>query len=230
MVLSIQKVLRLMREMIEEVEPGTLTALGEMNKKEKVNPFKILVSTVLSHRTRDENTSKATNRLFSVIKTPQDLLNLKNDEIVDMIRTVGFYNVKAKRLKELALDLLKRFNGIVPRNLKDLLTLPAVGRKTANCVLVYGFNIPAIPVDTHVHRIANRLGLVCTNNPDETESELSQIVSRKYWLDVNELFVRFGQTVCKPISPICRKCKLNDDCKFYSLTTNKCVTNTMSKN
>ena len=133
----------------------------------------------------------------------------------ELIRSVGFYNVKTKNVIRVAKQIVGEFGGRVPDDLESLLTLHAVGRKTANCVLVYGFNRPAIPVDTHVHRIANRLGLVTTKKPEETELELMKSVPKKYWLDLNELFVRFGQTTCKPVGPRCDICTLTASCKYY---------------
>ena len=192
-----------------------LTALGEISSKTNSDPFRILISTILSHRTRDVNTSKASKNLFSVINSPQDLNELDLELLVDLIKPVAFYNVKARRLKQVSVELITEFNGIVPDNIDDLLSLTSVGRKTANCVLVYGFGLPAIPVDTHVHRISNRLNLVSTTDPDDTEFELNNVIPKKYWLNVNELFVKFGQTVCAPIKPNCNVCSLTNNCSFY---------------
>jgi endonuclease III len=128
---------------------------------------------------------------------------------------VGFYNVKTKNVMRVAKQIVEEFGGKVPDDMESLLTLHAVGRKTANCVLVYAFNQPAIPVDVHVHRIANRLGLVQTRTPEETELELMKTLPRKYWLELNELFVRFGQTTCKPVRPMCEICTLTAECRYY---------------
>ena len=177
-------------------------------------PFKVLISTVLSQRTRDENTYKASKKLFSVYKTIEELANAKEIEIQGLISEVGFHNVKARRVKDIARIISEEYDGNVPNDLKRLLTLPGVGRKTANCVLVYGFGIDAIPVDTHVHRVSNRMGLVKTRTPEQTEMELERIISREYWQDINELFIKFGRDVCKPINPGCDECFLNDLCGF----------------
>ncbi len=123
--------------------------------------------------------------------------------------------MKAKSVIKVAKQLVEKFGGEVPSDVEDLMSLPSVGRKTANCVLVYGFDKPAIPVDTHVHRIANRLGLVETKTPEETEAKLVETVPKRYWLELNELFVRFGQTTCKPIGPKCGECTLRASCKYY---------------
>ncbi len=133
----------------------------------------------------------------------------------ELIRPAGFYNMKAKSVIKVSKQLVAEFGGEVPSDVDDLMSLPSVGRKTANCVLVYGFDKPAIPVDTHVHRIANRLGLVETKTPEETEAKLVETVPRRYWLELNELFVRFGQTTCKPVGPKCGECTLRARCKYY---------------
>ena len=131
-----------------------------------------------------------------------------------MIKPAGFYRQKAKRIKEVSQIILNIYNGKVPNNFDDLISLPGVGRKTANCVIVYGFGEPAIPVDTHVHRISNRLGLVNTKNPTETEIQLMDLIPKKYWIDINELLVRFGQDICKPIGPKCKECPIIEYCSY----------------
>jgi endonuclease-3 len=171
-----------------------------------LDPFQVLIATILSQRTRDENTHLACKALFARYPTPGSLAAARIEEIESLIKPVGFYHIKARRINEVSRLIVERFNGHVPEDMDTLLTLPGVGRKTANCVLAYGFNRDAIPVDTHVHRISNRLGLVTTDDPEETEVELSRIVRRKDWKDINTLFVRFGQTVCRPVSPRCREC------------------------
>ncbi len=143
------------------------------------------------------------------------IANANVRKIESLIRPAGFYRVKAKRLKEVSRLLLERFDGDVPHDFDSLFSLPSVGRKTANCVLVYGFGSKAIPVDTHVHRISNRLGLVSTTSPEETEHVLTSFVPEGYWLDINELLVRFGQDTCRPIGPRCSECPLNDICDYY---------------
>ncbi len=135
--------------------------------------------------------------------------------IARLIKPVGFYKTKARTVKRVARIILKEYKGKVPDEMEELLTLPSVGRKTANCVLVYGFKRPAIPVDTHVHRIFNRLGVVKSKTPEETEEELTRVVDRKDWLPLNEVFVKFGQLICRPIGPKCSLCPLNDRCEWY---------------
>jgi endonuclease III len=191
------------------------TALAQLQDAEGGDPFKILIGTILSHRTRDENTTKATESLFSRYKTPSEIANADPCVVRKLIRPSGFYNMKAKNIIRASEQLVKEFGGKVPDNEEDLLRIHSVGRKTANCVLVYAFNKPAIPVDTHVHRISNRLGIVKTKKPEDTEAELVRTVPRRYWLELNDLFVRFGQTTCKPIGPKCEDCTLNRTCEYY---------------
>lgn len=179
------------------------------------NPFRVLITTILSQRTRDENTDEAAAALFSVYKTPEEIANAPTEEIEKLIKKAGFFRVKAKRVKEISRIIHEDYDDVVPCNINELLGLPGVGRKTANCVIVYGFRKNAIPVDVHVHRISNRLGLVDTKSPDETEFELAKIVPECYWLDLNEKFVRFGQDICRPIGPKHEECPIADLCDFY---------------
>ena len=180
------------------------------------NSFKILIFTILSQRTRDESTYKASDKLFSVFDTPKKLANADVSEIEKLIRAAGFYRVKARRIKEVSGIILERYGGIVPSDMHELLSLPGVGRKTANCVLVYGFGIDAIPVDVHVHRISNRIGIVKTKTPEETERELMDKIPRKYWKDLNELLVEFGKDTCRPVKPRCHDCIITDFCEYYA--------------
>lgn len=178
------------------------------------DPFVVLISTILSQRTRDENTLQATERLFSRYDTPSKMAAAPLEEIRNMIYPVGFYRTKAVRIKEVSRIISSRYGGSVPDELEDLLSLPGVGRKTANCVLVYGFRIPAIPVDTHVHRISNRLGLVHARTPESTEVELREKIPVELWGDLNRLFVKFGQEICRPINPKCEICPIAKECEF----------------
>jgi len=204
-----------MRRMVYGSRDRRATALAQLQDSEGGDPFRILIGTILSHRTRDENTTKATENLFSRYKTPSQLANASPAAVRRLIRPSGFYNMKTKNIMMASRQLVDQFGGQVPDNEEDLLKLRAVGRKTANCVLVYAFNKPAIPVDTHVHRISNRLGLVRTKKPEDTERELVRTVPRRYWLELNDLFVRFGQTTCKPIGPRCSTCSLTSVCEYY---------------
>lgn len=176
------------------------------------DPFFVLISTVMSHRTRDDVTYPAAKRLFERLSTPEEMVETDVEEIEALIRDVGFYRVKAGRIKEISGILLKEYNGRVPDEMETLLKLPGVGRKTANCVLAHAFLKDALAVDTHVHRISNRLGLVDTKAPEETEIELKKIFPQRYWKHINLLFVKLGQNICRPISPRCGLCVLNDMC------------------
>ncbi|MFX0000024.1 MAG: endonuclease III [Candidatus Hodarchaeota archaeon] len=191
--------------------------LDELAKK-KQDPFKILISTILSARTKDANTRIATERLFAKYKTPKEIAEADIEEIEQLVKSSGFYKVKAARVKEVSKVLIEKYYSSVPENYEELMSLPGVGSKTANCVLVYAFNVPAIPVDTHVHRISNRLGWVKTKNPLQTEKELKNTIPKELWLKLNRLFVRFGQQICIPIRPKCEICSINVDCpKDFSM-------------
>ncbi len=213
--LSIGKILAKISLMVYGSKDGRATALALLKEAEDGDPFKILIGTILSHRTRDENTTRAVENLFAKYKDVEGLANAPESDVRERIRPAGFYNVKARNVIRVARQLIDEFGGVVPRRMEDLLRLHSVGRKTANCVLVYGFNEPAIPVDTHVHRISNRLALVETKTPEQTEMELIKRVPKPYWLELNDLFVRFGQTTCKPIGPRCEVCSLTGICEYY---------------
>lgn len=191
------------------------TALKNLQTQEEGDPYKILIGTILSARTRDETTAQVIKMLFSEFKNPDELSRADLKVIKKLIQKIGFYNVKAIRIKEVSKILVEKYNSKVPSNLEDLLTFPGVGRKTANCVLVYGFRKPAIPVDIHVHRISNRIGIVNTKKPEETEIALQKSIDRRYWTGVNETFVTFGQNICLPIKPKCNLCHLTKICKYY---------------
>lgn len=178
-------------------------------------PFKVLITTVLSQRTRDENTEKAAENLFSKYKNPWELSKVNPEDIYILIKPSGMYKQKAKRIVEISRILVEKYNGNVPNNLNDLLKLPGVGRKTANIVLSVGYNIPALAVDTHVHRISNRLGWVVTKTPEETEEELMKILPKELWGPINGSMVEFGKKICKPINPQCQKCPFSSDCKYF---------------
>lgn len=175
-------------------------------------PFQILVFAILSSRTRDEQTVEVTRRLFQRVNAPEDLLKMDILELEEILKGVGFYRVKARTLKSMAEKLVYEYNSEVPRSFDNLIKLPGVGRKVANIILADAFNEAAIGVDTHVHRISNRLGLISTKKPEETEEELRKIVPVKLWNRVNKAFVGFGQTVCRPQKPLCNQCPLEKLC------------------
>lgn len=194
------------------------TTLGKVGDAVDSSPFKVLISTMLSARTKDPVTEASSQRLFARFSDVGSLAKAGPGDVAQIIRPVLYHNVKGRRVVEVSKILLERFSGNVPKTLEGLTELPGVGRKTANCVLVYGFGVPAIPVDVHVHRVSNRIGLVRTLKPEETETKLSGVYDRKYWLDVNELFVRFGQTICRPVRPLCPVCPVNMFCNFYDIS------------
>ncbi|MBU2634550.1 MAG: endonuclease III [Nanoarchaeota archaeon] len=184
------------------------------------SPFHVLISCILSLRTKDEVTRKASTRLFEKVKNCEDILKLKNIE--ELIYPVGFYKTKAKRIKEICKVLIDDYNGKVPCDFNELLKLKGVGKKTAAITMVYGFKkVDYIPVDVHVHVVANRLGWVKTKNADETMGALMKIVPKKYWYDLNELFVKFGQNVCLTVSPFCSRCKVRKYCKRIGVVRNR---------
>ena len=215
---SMNIILKKMERALEREKPPRLTALRGLQIEEQGDPFKILIGTILSARTRDENTTRVVNKLFARFRTPQDLASADIDEIKKIIHSIGFYNVKAERIKQVSQMLVVKFGGQVPSDIDSLLELPGVGRKTANCVLVYAFDKPAIPVDVHVHRISNRLGLVSTKIPEQTELELSKLVDKRLWTKVNDTFVMYGQNICLPVRPNCSVCDLKRICRYYSST------------
>jgi endonuclease-3 len=181
-------------------------------KHRQNDPFKVLISTVLSQRTKDENTHKASQKLFRLLQNPEAIANADVETLAELIKPAGFYRQKAKRIKEISRIIIDDYAGIIPDDISELLKLPGVGRKTANCVLVYGYNKDALPVDTHVHRIANRLGLTDTNTPEETEQNLRMTVPKTYWKELNSLLIKFGKEICKPQTPNCQDCPLYELC------------------
>jgi endonuclease III len=212
---KIRRILDGMISTMNNVKPPRITALRELREAENGNPLSILIGTILSARTRDESTSAVVRELFSKYKTARSLAQAELSDVEKIIKRTGFYHVKAKRIIEVASIIDSRYSGIVPKTMKELLGLPGVGRKTANCVLVYAFDEPAIPVDTHVHRISNRLGLVKTKTPEETEIELMEKIPKEYWIRINDTFVMYGQNICKPISPMCSVCQIKKVCNYY---------------
>jgi endonuclease III len=176
------------------------------------DPFQVLIGTILSQRTRDANTDVASARLFARYPDPRSLAAASVRELEPILRPVGFYRTKSRAIRACAARLLSEYEGQVPREYDRLVALPGVGPKTANCVLVFGYSLPAIPVDTHVHRIANRLGVVRTGSPEETEAELRRVVPERYWIPLNPLLVQHGQNLCRPRGPRCPECPVRDDC------------------
>lgn len=205
---SIERIIEILKR---EKKRFKKTAISKI--EETKDPFMVLVSCLLSLRTKDNVTLKASKRLFSIARTPYEILKLSTKEIEKLIYPIGFYRVKAKRIKEISSILIEKYGGKVPETMKELLTLPGVGRKTANIVLTRGFKKYGIAVDTHVHRVSNRLGFVKTKKPEETEMALRKILPKNYWIEFNDLIVSFGQNICTPISPKCSICPIEKYCK-----------------
>jgi len=177
------------------------------------DPFLVLISCILSLRTKDAVTAKATKRLFARAKTPAEMLKLTKAEIEAAIYPVGFYHRKAEQILEICRVLIEQYDSRVPDELEELLKLKGVGRKTANIVVTMGYNKLGVAVDTHVHRISNRLGLVATKTPHQTEFALRKLLPKKYWIIFNDLLVMHGQNICTPISPKCSICPITECCK-----------------
>ncbi len=204
---NIHWAMRTLREMVTEWREPIVTRIARRR-----DPFQVLISCLLSLRTKDEVTHAASMRLFAIAETPDEMLQIPEKEIAKIIYPVGFYNTKAKNIHLICQDLLRRFGGKVPAEIDVLLTLNGVGRKTANLVVTKGHGLPGICVDTHVHRIPNRWGYVETQTPKETEFALRAKLPEQYWIEFNDLLVTFGQNLCVPISPHCSRCRLADSC------------------
>ena len=182
------------------------------------DPFRILIGCILSLRTKDEVTYPATERLFAKACDPEGMLKLTQAAIARTIYPAGFYRTKAKQIRAISKILLARHSGRVPDTIEELLLLPGVGRKTANLTVTLGYGRPGICVDTHVHRVANRLGWVVTKTADDTETALRQCLPRRWWIPINETLVRHGQQVCKPVSPVCSVCPVTRACPKIGVT------------
>ena len=185
------------------------------------SPFRILIGCILSLRTKDETTYPATERLFARAKDPEGMLRLRESTIARRIYPVGFYRRKAAQIREVSRLLLERHGGRVPDTIDELLELPGVGRKTANLTVTLGFGKPGICVDTHVHRICNRLGWVETRHPDATEDALRRILPKRWWIPINETLVRHGQQICHPVSPKCSECPVHRECARVGVTRSR---------
>lgn len=185
------------------------------------DPFKVLVTTVISQRNRDESTARAAEKLFSNYETVRALAGANVKDVEQLLKNIGLYRQKSKRIIAVSKIISEKYGNKVPDDIDELLQLPGVGRKTANCVLVYAFKQPAIPVDIHVHRISNRLGLVKTKTPEQTEKQLTRIIPKKYWVEINELLVKHGQNICKPLKPQCLKCPVTEHCNYYKTVYKK---------
>jgi endonuclease III len=195
------------------------TTLNRMRKKP--NAFKILISCLLSLRTQDKNTEKASRMLYEVANTPQEIVSLNINKLEKLIFSSGHYKKKARILQSVSNELIQRFNSKVPDKKEELLSIKGIGPKTANIVLAFAYGKEVLPIDTHCHRIPNRLGWVKTKTPEQTEKELEKVLPRKYWKEFNAIFVQFGQTICQPISPLCSKCPISKYCPKIGVNKNR---------
>lgn len=217
---TIKKILDILKE--ETKKFNTPLVAQKKWQQIKKTPFTVLISCLLSLRTKDEITDKASIKLLKKHDTPEKILQLKTKEIEKLIYPVGFYHVKAQRVKQISKTILEKHQGKVPEDFKDLMNLKGVGRKTANIVMTYGHQKPNyLPIDTHCHRIPNRIGWINTKNPEETEKQLKKILPKKYWYNFNHLFVKFGQNICLPISPKCSICPIEKYCKKINVKNHR---------
>jgi endonuclease-3 len=214
---DLDAVIRILKEEIRQWDVPVVGVVAEESR----DPFKILISCVLSLRTKDETTSAASYRLFALAGSPRTMIRLSQDEIAKAIYPVGFYKTKAKNILRICNDLLSRYHGRVPDEIDELLTLPGVGRKTANLTVTLGYDKDGICVDTHVHRISNRWGYIRTRTPLDSERSLRRKLPRPYWKIYNDLLVPFGQNLCRPISPLCSRCKIASYCRRVGVRTSR---------
>jgi len=206
---TLDRVLTILQKEAKTWNVPIVTLVAERSR----DPFQILVSTLLSLRTKDDTTTAASRRLFARADSPETMLQLSAQKIEKLIFPVGFYKRKARNLLDVSRIVLEKYKGIVPDDLDELLSLPGVGRKTANLVLTLGFGKPGICVDTHVHRITNRFGYVSTRTPEHTEMALREKLPARWWIPINDILVAFGQSLCRPTSPWCSKCKVEKYCE-----------------
>jgi endonuclease III len=216
---KIIKVITLISKEVKKFNEPTITQISRVTKHD---PYRVLISCILSLRTKDEVTALASERLFALANTPTKMITLSFKQVEKVIYPVGFYRKKSRIILNISHALLKHHNGKVPHSIDQLLTFKGVGRKTANIVLTYGFRDPeGLPIDTHCHRVPNRLGWITTKTPDETEMRLREIIQKEYWMDFNDSFVIFGQNICKPISPLCSRCPVHNLCQKIGVKTSR---------
>lgn len=217
MAVNIKQIIEILRDTKSDWREPIVTEIAKTDR----DAFKILVSTIISLRTKDDVTREASERLYQLADTPERMLQLSNEQIEQAIYPAGFYKNKTKNILSVSADIINRYGGVVPDDIDELLTLDGVGRKTANLVVTQAYGKPGICVDTHVHRISNRLGYVKTKNPTETEFALREHLPEEYWIEYNDLLVAFGQNVCRPISPLCSQCPIHDHCNRIGVTIHR---------
>lgn len=206
---EIHRVITALKEEYKNWQTPAVTIVSQCNG----SPFKVLISCIISLRTKDEVTARASERIFERARTPEEMVMLTTDEISDLIYPAGFYRTKASQIFQISRQLVDVYKGIVPDTIDELLCFKGVGRKTANLVMTLGFGKQGICVDTHVHRICNRLGYIATKTPDDTERALRNLLPPEYWIEINDLLVAFGQNHCHPVSPRCSSCRVSDMCE-----------------
>ena len=214
---DIHAAIKILRREVPKWETPIVTLMAETYK----SPFRVLISCILSLRTQDATTAKASHRLFALADSAEAMLKLTARKIETLIYPVGFYKTKAKTLRDLSRALLDRYGGKVPDDIDELLKFKGVGRKTANLVVTLGYRKPGICVDTHVHRISNRWGYVKTKTPEKTEFALRDKLPKPYWIEYNDLLVSFGQHLCRPISPLCSQCPVAKYCRRIGVTARR---------
>ncbi|MEK6906053.1 MAG: endonuclease III [Nanoarchaeota archaeon] len=205
---DLDKIMEILQKNFNSYERTTLNRM-----RRKPDAFKILISCLLSLRTKDKNTEKVSNNLFVVANNPEKIANINTKKLEKLIFSSGHYKKKTRTIKHVSKVLIEKYNSKVPNNKEELLSIKGIGPKTANIVLSFAFNKPVLPIDTHCHRIPNRLGLIKTKTPEQTEKELEKILSKKYWKDFNGIFVLFGKIICQPVSPRCSVCPVRKYCK-----------------
>jgi len=204
------KVISILKKDMKKYTNPSVTQISNTSK----DPFKVMISCILSLRTRDQTTLAASERLFKLAGTPEETAKLTTKQIEKAIYPVGFYKTKAVRIKNMCKVLIEKYSSRVPDSMEELLKFKGVGRKTANIVIVYGFHKEGLPIDVHCNRIPNRLGWVKTKTPEQTEEKLRKLLPKKLWLDFNNIFVTFGQNICLPVGPKCFKCPIEKYCKY----------------
>lgn len=214
---DIHSIIRILRREVPKWDTPIVTLMAETYE----SPFRVLISCILSLRTQDSTTAKASHRLFAVADTPQAMVKLPARKIEKLIYPVGFYKTKAKNIVEICRTLIGQYGGKVPDEIDELLKLKGVGRKTANLVVTLGYQKPGICVDTHVHRISNRWGYIKTKTPEKTEFTLRDKLPKQYWIEYNDLLVSFGQHLCRPISPLCSECPVRKYCSQIGVTVRR---------
>ena len=214
---EIHSAIRILRREVPKWDTPVVTLMAETYE----SPFRVLISCILSLRTQDATTAKASHRLFAVADSPQAMVKLTSKKIAKLIYPVGFYKTKAMQIIEMCQTMIDRYDGQVPDEIDELLKFKGVGRKTANLVVTLGYNKPGICVDTHVHRISNRWGYIKTATPEKTESALRAKLPKNYWIEYNNLLVNFGQHLCRPISPLCSACPVKKYCRQLGVTVRR---------